>query len=432
MSQGNWGQQGGWQQWPPPSGQPWPQQAAQQWPPPAGQPSYPAPPTTGQYQQAFQQPAAPAYQQPQYQAYQQYPQYQQPHYPQRKRSGGFQAALFVLVLVIGGVAFLSSLVKFLGSAQTQTLPQITLPADAPDDWPNDWPTEIPVDWPTDVPVEIPTEEPQVPDNPQTEPIPGVPDPDFNPSSLPAPDTYEEAKVWMEENSLYDQSVAVPTNCQVDMLDSTTATDSELEAHLNELTACLWQVWYPPLSNAGYELPRPPVSVYSKPITTGCGKMSDINAAYCASDQRIYYSKKLYVVLPTAMQQVKFVADTIMAHEFSHAVQARSGILISANAWEEDSTKSKGEEFSRRTEMQADCLAGMFTVAIADASGLSGSDLTALRELMYDMGDDVVSNDPGYVSDHGTGKARAAWFTAGQNSAALATCNTYVADASEVK
>jgi len=275
-----------------------------------------------------------------------------------------------------------------------------------------------------------------PTTPTTPPVDTsqVPAPDANPPDLPVPDSYEEASTWMTDNAVYSGTIVVPTDCAVQPVNIQTASTSALETHLNELTACLWRVWDPPLVAAGFELPRPPVTVYTQPITTACGKQEDLyNAVYCGGDQRIYYGKQLYKVIPTQLRNTPFIADTVIAHEFGHTIQARTGILVSEGGWQQRSTTTKDQalEFSRRTEMQADCFAGMFTRSVGAANGLSATDLKTLGLMIYSLGDDVLNGTPGYVDDHGSGAARQSWFTAGQGSDQMATCNTYTAPSSKV-
>ena len=60
----------------------------------------------------------------------------------------------------------------------------------------------------------------------------------------------------------------------------------------------------------------------------------------------------------------------MAHEFGHALQARTAILISAHALGQESN-SKGAELEcmRRLETQADCFSGMFIRAVSQSIGV---------------------------------------------------------------
>ena len=260
----------------------------------------------------------------------------------------------------------------------------------------------------------------------------VPDPDLSPPEIPQPKTYEQAQQWLTANPVYDESAPVPTDCSVPRIDMTTAPVGELTSHLNDLTACLWRVWSGPLESAGYELPRPPVTVYTEPITTGCGKLDDVNAVYCAADQRIYYAKPLWKIFPEDQRSMPFVVESVIAHEFGHTIQARTGILISSMAFEQKGTEAEGRIYSRRLEVQADCFAGMFTQAAGPSSGLSQANLANLRNVFYSLGDDVLSGESNIQGDHGLGRSRKAWFTTGQTNTLIGKCNTYTAPTTSVR
>jgi uncharacterized protein len=260
----------------------------------------------------------------------------------------------------------------------------------------------------------------------------VPEPDFSPPDIPSPKSYDQATTWMQKNAIYDQSVPVPTNCVMPYIDSTTASTAELEQHLNTLTGCLWGVWEGPVTQAGFQLPRPPATVYTTKITTPCGKADTGNAFYCAADQHIYYAQDLYKILPASLRKKPLVTESIMAHEFGHALQARTGILIAEKAWEQNSSEAAARVYSRRTEVQADCMAGMWVNAIAKASKITTADEDNLKSLFYNIGDDVLTGKADYDGDHGLGKSRQAWITIGLNNSQIGKCNSYVASPSQVR
>jgi predicted metalloprotease len=128
----------------------------------------------------------------------------------------------------------------------------------------------------------------------------------------------------------------------------------------------------------------------------------------------------------------FVAETVLAHEFGHAIQARTGILISESAWQQKSSDSKAAEYSRRAETQADCMGGLFIHAVEDASGMSAQDLSNLKSLSSSIGDDSLTGDPNIVGDHGLSKSRVYWFSLGLAQASVGTCNTFVAPSDKVR
>jgi len=264
----------------------------------------------------------------------------------------------------------------------------------------------------------------------------VPDPNPNPPDLPMPQTVEDLKMYLNTNPLYQQSVAVPVRCDISQIDLTNASKSQLKTHFDQLTACLMRVWGPTLASAGYEAVRPTVTIYSGQVQSACGKLPDENAVYCAGDQQVYYAANLPAIIPYSLRSARFVVDSVVAHEFGHAVQARTGILLSEQYVEQLDTQNgndaAGNDASRRTEMQADCFAGQFLGSIAQSAGLTPDDEAAIGQLFYSIGDDQLTGDPTIDGNHGWGANRQTWIAAGLSNPRLSTCNTFTADANSVR
>lgn len=263
---------------------------------------------------------------------------------------------------------------------------------------------------------------------------GVPEPDFDPPDLPIPKTYEEAEQWLVDNALYAESVEVPTNCTLGRMNPIGADAQELEDHLNNLTGCLMMVWQAPMERAGFVMPRPPVTVYSQEITTACGALETHNAVYCSGDQRVYFATDLYEVFQRTPEvaSIPFMVDMVIGHEFGHAQQARSGILISSVAFEQRLEEAEAIWFSRRAEQQADCLSGVFLNAVSQASQMTPEEQQALRQVANAIGDDVLTGRPNFEGDHGLGVNRERWFVTGQASNQAGVCNTWVVPNDQVR
>lgn len=259
-----------------------------------------------------------------------------------------------------------------------------------------------------------------------------PEVDKNPPAVPGPRDLTAAGILTKDNPLYLQDAPTPTNCAMHSASVVTMTAMQKSAHFNELTGCLMAVWANPVSDAGFTLPRPRVVVYTKGITTACGDFDKLNALYCSGDQRIYFADGFLDALGEAAS-TRYAAEAILAHEFGHAVQARTGILIS-DKYKQMEAKSKAtrQELSRRTEVQADCFAGVFVRSVAHSQKLSEADLDALRRFFHNIGDDVLSGKSDHTAGHGTGQAREAWFSSGMSDNQLKTCNSYAAPATKVR
>lgn len=108
---------------------------------------------------------------------------------------------------------------------------------------------------------------------------------------------------------------------------------------------------------------------------------------------------------------------ILAHEMAHHVQNHLGVL---QALKDQHKKSEKEyiEFRTRLELQADCLAGVWTHHHQWL--LSSSETSALFRLCRNLGDGNKSS----CAYHGSGAQRKKWFAEGFSSGDLKSCNTF--------
>ena len=262
----------------------------------------------------------------------------------------------------------------------------------------------------------------------------VPPPaDLKPPGIPGPRTMDAARSLTASNPLYALDVPSPTNCDMATIDMAAENVAEMEAHFNELMACLMRVYDPPVTDAGFVMPRPPVTVYDRPIRTPCGDFNDVNAAYCSGDQRIYYAAPLLRALGPEAASTHYAAETILAHEFGHAIQARTAILMSMYALSNQAgSESASLELSRRVEVQADCLAGLYITSVAQSQQLGRPELDGLRRFIRSLGDDALSGSADHSGGHGTGQARQLWFDRALGATGVGTCNTFTAPSDEVR
>lgn len=259
----------------------------------------------------------------------------------------------------------------------------------------------------------------------------VPPPDLSPPPLPVPDTYDQAKQLITNSPFYGQTVPAPVRCDAKPINVGSASDAQLKAHLDDSMACLVRVWQPPITGAGLIIVRPSVTIYGAKTTTKCGT-SGVNAFYCAADQQVYYSDKLDDELPIIAQD-KWSSDVVIAHEFGHALQARSGILISAKALGQNSNDEQTDLlYSRRLETQADCFSGMYLRSVAKSLGISQSDVQGIEDTYKAVGDDEVTGNPNVVGNHGLARSRMYWGDKGIGATSVGACNTFTAPQSQVR
>ena len=251
-------------------------------------------------------------------------------------------------------------------------------------------------------------------------------PDLHPDEPPMPTSYSQIDQMLMNNPLYSTNLPA-TNCNITDIDLLNAPIADIELHMNAFVDCLMAAWTPAVTAAKFTLPHPSVTVYTTEIITPCGQLPLYNAIYCSADQQIYYAQNLIQVYPWELQTMRFLAESVIAHEFGHTVQYRTMILMSEAILENEATTDAEEmEYSRRLEMQADCFAGVFLDSIT-----ASADMTINEEANIVMAFRAMGGTAPYSDDHGTGDNRAYWATQGLNSTTPGICGTFAADASLV-
>jgi len=254
-------------------------------------------------------------------------------------------------------------------------------------------------------------------------------PDTNPADPPTPTTWDQVDAYLLNNPIYDQHLP-KVDCRLGTLDLSTAPTEEIEKYLNVFVDCLMYAWYGPMIDAGYELPHPSVTVYTEPINTRCGMEDMQNAFYCTGDQQIYYAQDMLTLFPQSMRALPYLVESVLAHEFGHHIQYRTGIFDSSWDYEtqaqEQGQTAEAMRFNRRLELQADCLDGLFLAAVADSSGFTDEDKKNVLS-MYD----IAAPSTPESDDHGTATNRKNWITQGLNSDTPGVCRTYEANDEEV-
>jgi len=256
----------------------------------------------------------------------------------------------------------------------------------------------------------------------------VPPYDAKPPKLPWPDTYGEADDWLVSNSIYSTSVKRPVRCELKQINPSKSSKDAMSKYLNDMVPCLMRVWGPELEAAGYKAVTPKVHVYSGSGQSACGKLSPGNAFYCPADQQIYYALDMADEFP-GYKNEPLVPLQVVAHEFGHGLQGRTGILAAEDAYldyfEDRGDKWSAKAIERRLEMQADCFAGLFVGSVDKSLQIGPEGMYTLFDFMVELGDDTITGDSNYVGDHGHGVNRQAWFMKGVSKPQVSVCNTFL-------
>lgn len=256
--------------------------------------------------------------------------------------------------------------------------------------------------------------------------------------LPIPSD-SQIGTWLDDNKIYGQTLASPVRCELAPFDDVRRlSDAELEQRMTGYVECLTRVWGPSLKAAGFVDYQPKLTVYpaGSEINTRCGTQPSLNAFYCGADQNLYLASDVTRLLPSAQASERVVFDLIIAHEYGHAMQGRTGLFAASKIAAADASEAKAYEYSRRSEVQADSFAGLVVNSIGQDLGVNDADRAALLQISYEIGDDrlrerfdIKDKSPG---DHGTGDNRRLWAERGLATSNIGACNTFTAPAGEVE
>lgn len=258
--------------------------------------------------------------------------------------------------------------------------------------------------------------------------------------LPEPTTMDEVVDWLENNAWYAQTLPEPIRCE--LTGSEMAADMDnlaIQERFDEFINCLTRAVGPSLEAAGLIPITPRFTVYGPgtEVTTQCGTAPSRNAFYCPADQTLYLAPDIPDLLPSEQATAAHLFDFIMAHEYAHAMQGRTGILISslvAQYYAEDEPEAM--EYGRRIELQADCFASTMLTSLREDVGVSSEDFQGLSAVAREIGDDSLADRFGYEyvpdeSSHGSGANREGWSLRGAEQLDVGVCNTFTAPAGEV-
>jgi predicted metalloprotease len=119
----------------------------------------------------------------------------------------------------------------------------------------------------------------------------------------------------------------------------------------------------------------------------------------------------------------------IAHEYGHHVQGVSGLFSARGVYLQDHPGEKLES-SRRNELQASCLGGVFSKAVAKSYPLTNR----LKEFQFQAGNSFgeTPKTPENERTHGLATSQGFWIENGFNVGEIKACNTFVAPADLVK
>ncbi|WP_067656922.1 KPN_02809 family neutral zinc metallopeptidase [Nocardia harenae] len=200
---------------------------------------------------------------------------------------------------------------------------------------------------------------------------------------------------------------------------------------------VWAEQLPAQTGVQYEEPK--LVLFSGAVSTGCGNAtSEVGPFYCPADNSAYFDTSFFQELVDRFGSSggPLAQEYVVAHEVGHHIQTQLGDIARAQ-----NDPQGAESGAVRTELQADCYAGLWA-HYADKTPAPGGDIPFLKPLTETdisdalsaaaaVGDDRIQRaSQGRVNPeawtHGSSDQRQKWFLTGYRTGRLDACDTYSA------
>jgi predicted metalloprotease len=192
---------------------------------------------------------------------------------------------------------------------------------------------------------------------------------------------------------------------------------------------VWHQLLPQQMGAQY---KPPALVlFSGVSRSACGTaQSAMGPFYCPLDRKVYLDTSFFAEMQRKLGGGgDFAYAYVIGHEVGHHIQNLIGILPKVQQVRERVSERESNALSVRTELQADCFAGVWANAMQAQNRLDQGDIEEAMKTASAIGDDKLQKaGQGYaVPDsftHGSADQRMRWFMTGFKSGNLRSCDTF--------
>jgi predicted metalloprotease len=210
-------------------------------------------------------------------------------------------------------------------------------------------------------------------------------------------------------------------------DANERQDCRLVGALESLDA----YWSETFTASGESFQQPGAEIFTDGVNTQCGAASSaVGPFYCPLDQTIYLDLGFYDDLESRFgaEGGPFAEMYVVAHEYGHHIQNLLGLLEQGR----DTGAGSG---AVRTELQADCLAGVWGAHAVDTGFLQPLTREQIAQALNAasvIGDDRIQEQTqGQVNPetwtHGSSEQRQEWFSNGLEAGPIDGCDTFNAD-----
>lgn len=192
---------------------------------------------------------------------------------------------------------------------------------------------------------------------------------------------------------------------------------------------VWRRVLPRDTGRQYEPPR--LVMFTGATRSGCGAaQSAMGPFYCPQDRRVYLDTAFFEEMRRRLGGGgDFAYAYVVAHEVGHHIQNELGILPQVQRARERASERESNALSVRTELQADCFAGVWGYHVQQMGRLDPGDIEEAMRTASAIGDDKLQKAAqGYIVPdsftHGSADQRMRWFMTGYRSGNMRVCDTF--------
>jgi hypothetical protein len=195
------------------------------------------------------------------------------------------------------------------------------------------------------------------------------------------------------------------------------------------------VWRELFARQGRRYEEPVLVMFTGSTQSACGLgQAAMGPFYCPADKKAYIDLSFYDQMRTRFQAPgDFAQAYVIAHEVGHHVQNLLGISGKVHSMKQRLSDAESNALSVRLELQADCLAGVWSHHADKARNiLEEGDVEEALNAASAIGDDTLQRQSrGTVVPesftHGTSAQRQRWFRTGLRSGEPDSCDTFSVD-----